>query len=114
MGPKSTICPDLYINKWKLKSVDETTCEVRNLIDVEDGEHLMEDSEEEKYLGFILTRNGTNERNVAARRSKGLSAVNEICSIINDNCFGPYTFEVLTTLNNALLINRILSHSSMV
>ena len=42
-----------------------------------------------------------------------MSAINEICSIMEENWFGQYFFQVLTTLRNALLINSILSNASV-
>ena len=67
----------------------------------------------EKYLGMVIDHQGSNKHNITARVARGMSAINEICSIMEENWFGPYFFEVLTTLRNALLINSILSNASV-
>ena len=46
IGCSTTYCPDLYIDQWKMKKVDEARCDSRNLEDMMDGEHLMEITDE--------------------------------------------------------------------
>ena len=81
-------------------------------MDVEDGEYLMDNTLSDKYLGMVVCRDGSNKKNIEARISKGISASNEIMSILNENYFGPFYFQVFATLRNALFINSILSNSS--
>ena len=83
-----------------------------SLVDSEDGEYLMDDSKAEKYLGMVVSRDGSNMKNIESRISKGIAATNEVMSILNNNYFGPFYFQVFVTLRNALFINSILSNSS--
>ena len=74
--------------------------EVENLSDIEDendskvdafdGDHQIEDSDEEKYLGDLLTSDGSNEKNIKARKAKGFGIVDKIDSMLNDIYFGPF------------------------
>ena len=92
--------------------MDSVSCSVMDYEDVEDGEHRMELSSEEKYLGMVISKDGSNKANIKSKVSRGLGAINEIMSILEENCFGKYNFEVLTTLRNSLFINSILSNSA--
>ena len=51
--------------------------------------------------------------NMEARVLRSKLVINEIFFIMEENSFGPYYFEVLTTLRNALFINSILSNASV-
>ena len=43
----------------------------------------MEEKEEEKYLGDILSKDGKNIKNIQARESKGIGIVNRIRTLLN-------------------------------
>ena len=68
-------------------------------------------SDSEKYLGDIICKDGTNKKNIEARKGKGTGIKNQIMDILDDICFGPYTFEVSLVLRDSLLINGILTNS---
>ena len=63
----------------------------------------MESSESEKYLGDILSHNGTNTKNIVARKSKGIGAANKIMDYLEGTIFGPYYFEVAFVLRSSML-----------
>ena len=46
-----------------------------------------------------------------ARKGKGFSTNNKIMNMIEDICFGPFTFEVSLTLRDSFLISSILTNS---
>ena len=96
-----------------MDKVSEFSCRVNNLVDTEDGQFLMKSTTTEKYLGMIIDHRASNKQNIEARKSRGLSAINEILSILDENWFGKYFFKVLSTLRNALLINSVLSNASV-
>ena len=85
LGPPSPCCPELFVDKWKLEKVDQFSYGVSSLVDIEDGEYLMDDSKAEKYLGMVVSRDGSNKKNIESRISKGIAASNEIMSIVNEN-----------------------------
>ena len=51
------------------------------------GEHIMEASETEKYLGDLISREGKNEKNIHARKAKGTGIVDQIISILDGTVF---------------------------
>ena len=81
------------------------------LNDVIDDEHKIENSNEERYLGDMITTDGKNFKNVSARKGKGFGIVDKILSILNDVYFGPYYFQAALMLRNSLLLSSILLNS---
>ena len=68
----------------------------------------MEEVIQEKYLGDIISHDGKNMKSVMARVGKAVGITNQIMSILEEICFGPYNFEVAVTLRNALSISSML------
>ena len=113
VGCDKPFCPDLFIDQWKLKKVEEARYDVKNLQDVSDTTHMMNTSEEQKYLGFQLSSKGGNKQNIAMRRCKGLGIVRQITAILEDIPLGHHKYKIAVVLRNALLINSILYNSEI-
>ena len=43
-----------------------------------------------KYLGEVISSDGTNTENVAARKRRGCGTVKEIVNMLDKMCLGPY------------------------
>ena len=110
-GCKSMSCADLYIDTWKLEEKEQYDTEEKTLIDVIDEEHNIENSEEERYLGDLITSDGKNTRNISARRARGIGIVDKIINYLNDVFFGPYYFRAALLFRTSLLLNSILVNS---
>ena len=110
IGKSDHLCPDLYIDSWKVESRNEILTNIRDLLDVEDDLHKMETVDDDKYLGDIISSDGKNSKNIAARKARGLAAVDRICQILEEICFGPFLMEVAVILRNSLLLSTILSN----
>ena len=54
VGKNQLVCPDLYVDGWKLEKVDQFENGITNLKDVFEGDFPMEEVEDEKYLGDIV------------------------------------------------------------
>ena len=67
----------------------------------------------DKYVGDILTDNGTNTENIKERTDKGYGIVNEILSILSEIPIGPYRISVGLKLGEAMLLNGILFNSEI-
>jgi hypothetical protein len=111
VGKTQHVCPELYVDDWKMKKVKEYETGIRNLEDVFDGDFPMEEVQDEKYLGDILTNDGTNTKNVESRKSKGVGAVSQLMSMLEEISFGPFYFQVAMVLRSTLLINSSLTNS---
>jgi hypothetical protein len=83
-------------------------------MDMEDvfcGSSRVESSEKEKYLGDIISHNGSNVKNIASRKAKGIGAGNKIMDYLEETIFGPFYFEVVFILRNSMFLNSILTNS---
>ena len=54
----------------------------------------MENKENEKYLGDILSSDGRNIKNVKARVSKGTCIISRILVMLEGIPFGPFYYQV--------------------
>ena len=72
-------CHQMHIGKVKM------CCPALNVHD-----DKMTRSEEEKYLGNILSHDGNNKSNTKNRQNKGYAITAEIMSIINEIPFGKH------------------------
>ena len=113
IGAENSYCPDLFIDKWKVNTVKDFDTETIEKVDILEGEHQIEDSDEERYLGDILSSDGSNAKNIQARKGKGFGIVDRIGSMLEDIYFGPFFFEVALILRSSLFINSILFNSEL-
>ena len=67
----------------------------------------METSDTEKYLGDLISSDGSNKKNIQARKEKVIGIVSQIMGILEGTIYGPYYFEVGLILRSSLLVNSI-------
>ena len=76
-------CQDLYLEKWSEKvTKDFNTKEIR-IEDVCGDEDVMEEVNNEKYLGHVLSNDGRNISNIKARVNKGTGIVKKILTMLD-------------------------------
>ena len=105
------ICPDLYVDGWRLKTVSEVDTGNCSVEEEHAGMQEMEEVKSEKYLGDILASDGRNLKNITARKNRGIGIVNKIMEKLNDVCFGRHYFKVAVILRNSNLISSLLTNS---
>ena len=71
----------------------------------------MGETNEQMYLGDIVSSDGRQSKNVQARKNKSLGIINQIMEIMKSVFFGQYYFEVALVLRNSLLLSSILLNS---
>ena len=104
-------CLPLYVDSWeRLEEKDKDTGEIE-LKDVCVGEEQMEEKDDEKYLGDIVSKDGRNIKNIKARVNKGKGIVKRIMNILEGIPFGKLYFEVAMVLRNTLLVSSLLCNS---
>ena len=84
-------CEDLYVDSWKeteQKNYETGKDEVK---DICLGEEVMEEKDEEKYLGDIISKDGRNLKNIKARVNKGKGIVRKI---LKEYLLGDYIFKL--------------------
>ena len=98
-------CHAIFVDEWEeteKKDIIEDMCV---------GKVKMEESEEEKYLGDIITKDGRNIKNIQSRVNKGKGIVKRITEILDGVPFGKLYFQVAIILRNSLLVSSVLCNS---
>ena len=76
-------CQALSVDKWTEVEVQN---DVTGEVEVSDdwvGEHTMEEKNEEKYLGDVISTDGRNIKNIKARICKGTGIINKIITLVD-------------------------------
>ena len=101
-------CQDLIVENWdEVEMKNDVTGELE-MKDVQVGDHLMEEKEEEKYLGDVISTDGRNIKNIKARIAKGKGIVSKILTMLDGIPFGKHYFEVGILLRDSLLVSSML------
>ena len=81
-------CVKLHVCKDERKGCSESNAKNVNctLLDVQNSEMRM--SREEKYVGDLVSANGSNDPNISRRRSIGIGALSQIFSVLNEISYG--------------------------
>ena len=75
-------------------------------LDVQNSEMRM--SGDEKYIGDVISANGSNDANISRRRSIGIGALSQIFSILNEISLGCHYIEIGLVLRESTLLSKIL------
>ena len=104
IGPKKDFCPTLSVDGWKNEfgQQDEFV-----------GQKVIKDVTDEKYLGDMISANGSNKKNVEHRRAKAFGTIKSIMTILEDIPFGQHYFEVAKLLRNSLFLSSLLLNSEV-
>ena len=103
-------CQDLMVEKWeeiKVKNDENDLIEEDFFV----GNYKMEEKDEERYLGDIISTDGKNIRNIKARVIKGKAIINRILTILNDLRLGWRYYEIGILLRDCLLVSSVLFNS---
>ena len=91
VGSDKTLCPKLKIHSQEMLT-----------------------TEQEKYLGDIVTSDTKIDKNIKMRHDKGIGISNQIMSILKEVSFGIYHFEMGLLFRTSLLINGILFNTEVI
>ena len=86
----STLCKDLYDDRWKVETVEDTSTGKLNQEERFVGPEMMGVTQEQVYLGDVISVDGKQTKNVKARKKKGLGTINQIMDILQSVFFGKY------------------------
>ena len=81
-------CQPLYVDKWEEfenQNGENGSLEIQEKYV---GEEQMEETEEEKYLGDIVSKDGRNLKNIQMRVNKGKGILKKIKNILEEIPFG--------------------------
>ena len=111
VGTSKPYCPQLKLDSWEVKNVMNIQTGEYELKDQFEGSKGMEESVMEKYLGDLITNDGSNAKNIAARKAKGQGILDQIIGKLSGVMYGPFYFEVGLVLRQSMLINGILTNA---
>ena len=72
---------------------------------------MIEEKEEEKYLGDLISVDGRNIKNIKTRVNKGTGIVNNIMTILEGIPLGKQYFRIGMILRDSLLVSSMLFNS---
>ena len=70
------------MDNWTESEVEDSDSGIVRIEDDCDGEDMMEEKENEKYLGYVLSNDGRNITNIKARVKKGTGIVRKILTLL--------------------------------
>ena len=103
-------CHPVFVDSWEER--DKRKNDGKEIVeDVFVGQVVMEEADEDKYLGDIISKDGRNIKNIQARVNKGKGIVKRILEILEGIPFGKLYFQVAIILRNTLLVSSVLCNS---
>ena len=101
-------CQDLGVENWaEVELTNDETGDIE-VQDLYKGEVKIDETNEEKYLGDVISSDGRNIKNIKARLAKGKGIVSNIISKLEGIPFGKHFFEVGVLLRDSLLVSSVL------
>ena len=74
---------------------------------------VMENVEEDMYLGDLISSDGKNKKNVEKRISKGLGIITQIMNLLEIVSFGKHYIEIALLFRESMFINGILFNAEV-
>ena len=71
-------------------------------------ENSMKTTENQKYLGDIISSSGSNFENVKDRCKTGFQAISQIKSLIKDVSLGKFTIQIGLILRDSICVSKML------
>ena len=104
IGRKTEFCPSLSVDGW-----ENTVGQKDEFV----GDKEIKEVTEEKYLGDIISANGSNKKNIENRKAKAFGIIRNIMTILEDIPFGKNYFEVAKLFRNSLFLSSLLLNSEV-
>ena len=105
------LCQDLYVGKWENEVVEDPQTGGYRMNEFFSGNVKMEERKVQKYLGDLISSDGTHTKNIQDRRNKGYGVIKQIVQILEATYFGKYYFEVAMVLRESLFLSSLLLNS---
>ena len=99
---------NLKVDQWKKEYRVNNTAEGYEMFEYFDGQTDMKQTDQYKYLGFVISSKGDNMTNIKNIISKSISATRKIQSKLKSLNLGQYFFECSMILMNVILRGTIL------
>ena len=70
----------------------------------------MKKVEYDKYFGDIISNDGSNQRDIDKKLSKGMGIISQIMALLSEISLGAHYFEIALLLRESLFVNGILTN----
>ena len=102
---------ELYVDGWKMNEVQQIETGLFETEELFDGEQEISEKQSERYLGQIISSDGSNTQNIKERTCRGTGLGKKIIEMVGNFPGGKYQFEIIVMMRNAFIISSILSGS---
>ena len=84
---------DIFVDKWNVKHIDSPENSDNNdLVEEYGGKVAIGKTENQKYLGFILSNKGDNMKNITEMKNKSVWIINKIFNCLQSLNLRKYFF----------------------
>ena len=74
---------------------------------------IMKTAEFETYLGDVICKSGTNEKNISNKANYGVGAISQIFSMLSQVSLGHFHFEIALIMRDTMLVSKLVSSSEV-
>ena len=106
------ICPTLTIDSWK-EELSEKEEGKKESVDTFKGKQAMNEVIEKKYLGDVISKDGSNQTNIKERTNKAQGNVNKIVIGLNERPYGNHFFKAAKLMREGILLNGLLTNEKV-
>ena len=103
-------CSPIYLDSWTSKEKENEDTGQISFEEKYSGKMKVAEVSEVKYLGNILSSDGSNIKDISMKCNRGVGTINKIQNILETMFFGPYYFEIGITLIESMLLGSILTN----
>ena len=104
---------NLMVDKWSKSYIEDVQTGEDNLKEIYFGLTQIEKTDEQKYLGFVLSSTGNNMANIRKVEQKSIGVIKSTLNKLNSLNLKQYYFECSIILLNVMLRSSILYASDM-
>ena len=103
-------CSPVFLDSWTSKEIENEKTGNIELHEEYSGKMKIQEVTEFKYLGNIITSEGTNMMDLQGKYNRGIGTINKIDTILETIYFGDFHFEVGKNMIESMLLGTILNN----
>ena len=100
------ICPCLTVDTWE----EELVIGKKIKRDKYKGKDVIKKVQEKKFIGDIISRNGTNKANIKQRTNKTHGNVNKFVTTVNEIPYERHLFKAVNLMKESILLGGLLTN----
>ena len=105
---KNILNSDLVVDNWDVEYVDNLDTGDYDLVETYEGQVSIEQTEQHRYLGFVISNSGNNMVNIRSIKNKSIGIIKQIFKRLESLNLRRYYFECGMVFMNSMLRSSIL------